>query len=271
MVVLAPILYSNATISGRHAPSLNAAFKELFAASRIKPQVLNTAESIAAGLTPVSGGSRTLAESILAGSGAASDHYENNAAGHAAADINNQRDLRNALGDDRFEAILAGHGWHNIQIDGSPFPTEPWHFANHDATPQTAGLDSTPFDNAEEDDMKIYEREVNSGVFGLGYPGGWIDIDNKTIPNTRDVLTQAFGAPIQQFGADYDAIKALHLRTKPAGVTITDADAARIASHIKPLDISSLTALLKSNQAAAIAAIGQVDENLLAQLGLKHA
>jgi hypothetical protein len=82
-----------------------------------------------------------------------------------------------------------------------------------------ASLSITPF--GQEQDMTIYERGVNSGTFGLGYGGGWKDIDNSTIANVRDVLTQAFGAPVQQMPADYDTIRALLLSTVPAPAPAT--------------------------------------------------
>lgn len=138
MANLARIINMNATVRAEMAPSLNAAFSEIHDACNLWPVVLNQAETAAAGIGPaVSGGSRTLEESYAAGSGPSSDHYEDNALGHAAVDINNQRTLRNILGT-RFESILAAHGWRNIDISGNPFPVEPWHFANHDSISQAA-------------------------------------------------------------------------------------------------------------------------------------
>lgn len=131
MATLVPIWGTpSETINARHAPSIEAAFKELYKASGIVPIVSQ------------GGGSRTLAEAIAVGTGAASDHYQDNAKGRAAVDINNQRTFRN-WNEPVFEATLAKWGWRNITIDGVPFPSEPWHFANHDIIP--AALDIKPF------------------------------------------------------------------------------------------------------------------------------
>lgn len=118
---------SSAVVRAEHFDSLMAAFGEVQAASGILPRVLGAAEV----RDGIPGGGRTLVEANRAGSGAASDHYIDNAKGHAAVDIDNQRAIRNKIGSARFEAIMAKHGWRNIQINGAPFPSEPWHFARH--------------------------------------------------------------------------------------------------------------------------------------------
>jgi hypothetical protein len=232
MANLAPILYSNATVSAPHAPSINAAFKELYDLCGIKPQVLNAAESEAAGFGYISGGSRDLAQSNAAGTGAASDHFESNAEHHAAVDINNQRAFRNALGDAVFEGVLAKHGWHNITIDGAPFPTEPWHFANHDAVPQRASLDTTTFDNTEEEEMiqplntRVIRSDPKAGGDGnivMLYPSGVAVIGDPLIRDIGSADGQAMMAgqpknaeghywidlPKDRFGWEIDRHRAL--------------------------------------------------------------
>lgn len=123
MATLVPIWGTpSETINSRHAPSIEAAFRELLEASGIMPIVSS------------GGGSRNLADAIAVGTGAASDHYESNAKGRAAIDLYNQRAFRN-WDEPRFESIMARYGWWNITIGGDPFPSEPWHFANHDPDP----------------------------------------------------------------------------------------------------------------------------------------
>lgn len=127
-MAVVPIIYNNATINARFSAAINGAFKELFAASGIRPVVYAGWETS----DGIPGGSRTLLEAIRAGSGPRSNHYENNP--YAAVDINNQRQFRN-WDEGRFLAILAKWGFHNVQINGAPFPSEPWHFANQSDNP----------------------------------------------------------------------------------------------------------------------------------------
>lgn len=187
MAALAPIIYNAETISARHAPSLNAAFQELYQASGIYPIVQ----------TP-DGGARTKAECIALGlDWSLSDHYEDSPKGRAAVDIWNQRAFRNAIGDARFEGILAKWGWRNIQINGAPFPSEPWHFANHDPAPIIpASLHTEPISSTEQEiDMTQLNylaliddkgKRIKYGIFGQTIPGG--------CEITTDVLTaQAYG------------------------------------------------------------------------------
>lgn len=168
---LAPIIYNSETISARHAPSLNAAFKELFEASGIKPRVL----------TP-DGGARTKEECIALGlDWRLSDHYEDSPKGRAAIDLDNQRTFRN-WNEPLFLAIMAKHGWHNIQINGLPFPSEPWHFANHDASPQQAGTPGRPLEK-EEDPMYSFFNTTKdpsqpADRTWVNGPAGCLPVDN---------------------------------------------------------------------------------------------
>lgn len=59
-----------------------------------------------------------------------------------ACDIGNQRAFRN-IDEADFIAILAEHGWHNVNTSGNPFPSEPWHFANQSASPAGGGTKIT--------------------------------------------------------------------------------------------------------------------------------
>jgi hypothetical protein len=115
---MAVILFNGEDIGDAYAPSINAAFRELYLASGMAPRVKS----------PL-GGRRTLAQAIKLGTGARSDHYKGR-----AVDIDNQRWFRN-WNEARFISILAKYGWRNVQIDGRPFPLEPWHFANQSTRP----------------------------------------------------------------------------------------------------------------------------------------
>lgn len=59
--------------------------------------------------------------------------------------------------------------------------------------------------------------------------------------------------------------------TAPAEITLDDKTVEKLLAAVKPVDLSSLTALLKTNQAEMLAAIANVDDEVLAQLGLKRA
>lgn len=95
-----------------------------------------------------------------------------------------------------------------------------------------------------DDDMRLYERGVNSGRFGLGWGGGWLDVDNAMFPiNVRGILTQAFGAPIQQFPADYDGVRLLHLKTASQAGGV-DPDALGKALAASPAFVEALAKAL---------------------------
>ena len=147
MAALAPIIYNNETIQARYAPSLNAAFKELRAASGITPIV-----------TAPDGGARTAAEQQALASVAQwwlSDHYEDNSQGYAAIDLYNQRAFRN-WDEARFIQIMANRGWLNIDISGNPFPSEPWHFANHGRYALAGGSATLIDESTGDDNMMIF-------------------------------------------------------------------------------------------------------------------
>jgi hypothetical protein len=140
MANLVKIIGSNATIRAGHAESLAAAFGELHSASGIAPVVLNAQEAP----DGISGGSRNLAEASAAGAGAASDHYEDNVLGRSAVDIDNREAIQNVIGIDRFKAIMAKFGWHNIDLSGADFGREPWHYATHEPEAGSAAPASVP-------------------------------------------------------------------------------------------------------------------------------
>ncbi len=142
MYALADIRYSaefNGGIAeqiaaGPPADSLNAAFLEIYQVSGIKPRVLRT-----------DGGARTKLQCDRRGlSWTISDHWEGAwiERGRAAVDIDNQREIRNKIGDAKFESIMRNHGWENVTVTGDDFPQEPWHFATRKSW--LAGLDIEP-------------------------------------------------------------------------------------------------------------------------------
>lgn len=143
MASLVTIPGTIATVREGHATTLFAAFADLKKVTGVQPMVLAKSQTE----DGISGGSRTLAEAIKAGTGKSSDHYEDNALGRSAVDIDNQLYFRNVIGT-AFEAILGKYGWHNMTIDGAPFPSEPWHFATHDP--------ESPYPPTEDDDMMIF-------------------------------------------------------------------------------------------------------------------
>jgi len=146
---MATIIYSTEDIGDAYAPSLNAALEEIHAASGIIPSVLS----------PL-GGLRTLAQELALHGSPQSDHVKGR-----AVDINNQRQLRN-WNEPKFLAILAAHGWHNIQIDGAPFPAEPWHFANHSTVPASEGSHPIPPQSTQEDNA-MYAFSYTSATAGV--------------------------------------------------------------------------------------------------------
>lgn len=133
MANLAPIVNSAETINADFQSSINAAFTELHNLFGFWPVVLAP-----------NGGARTQAQCDALGTPwAVSDHYED-AQGRAAVDIDNQSTFR-ARNEALFLNTLAKYGWSNIQVNGQPFPREPWHFAKHGIS--TAGESGTPINN----------------------------------------------------------------------------------------------------------------------------
>ena len=140
MANLKTIPGTDALVRAEHFDSIAAAFDELEAAAGFRPVVLGNPSD------GIPGGARTLAQSKRAGSGVFSDHYEDNDDGDAAVDIDNWKAFWNAIGKEAFEAILAKHGWYNVQINGAPFPSEPWHFARRIRAGVVPANDGTRWD-----------------------------------------------------------------------------------------------------------------------------
>ncbi len=167
MVNLAPILYSTETINAEAAPSLNAAFAQIFKESGIKPRVL----------APVGGGRTEAQQAHLVDTGQSdtmnSDHRED-FPDRAAADIDNQVALR-AWNNDRFERIMADHLWFNMTNDGEPFPREPWHFARHHVT--TSGGGTTPLPESKGLPEMELVRNISDATKAPKYHGDVVLFD----------------------------------------------------------------------------------------------
>lgn len=184
MADLVPIPGCSATIRRGHYASIAALFAELQSLTGIVPQVLDTAETIAAGITPqVSGGSRPLSECLAVGSSAASDHFEDNSFGRSAIDLNNHRDFRAALGDTGFTTVMNKHGWFNMDISGNDFAREPWHWATHfpEDTTTTAGTGASPFSTVQEEDEFMIYKSTTASADGV-IPAGWSFIQGSDGP-----------------------------------------------------------------------------------------
>lgn len=154
---MAIIVFNSEDIGDAYAPSINAAFSELFQASGVVPRVLSPY-----------GGFRTIAQQRAISPGvtnpASSDHVKGR-----AVDINNHRTFRN-WNTSRFLAILGKYGWRNVQISGAPFPTEPWHFANQSSNPQgSAGVPLAGSGSATPGfDYALLRRQREDGMYVKG-------------------------------------------------------------------------------------------------------
>lgn len=150
---LAPIINSSESIALAYAPSLNAAFVELWQHFGFWPEVRE----------PL-GGARTYAEQLQlvredSRNTMSSDHLKGR-----AVDIWNHQRFRNA-GVSAFIQILAAHGWRNVQVNGRPFPSEPWHFANQSATP--AGGMAIPIQTKPGKQPREEDDDMNTALRGL--------------------------------------------------------------------------------------------------------
>lgn len=197
---MATILFNAEDIGDAYAPSLNAAFRELYLASGQAPRVK----------APL-GGKRTLAQALAVpgAAGRNSDHFKGR-----AVDIDNQRWFRN-WNETRFLAILAKYGWHNVQINGRPFPSEPWHFANQSTIPQgSSGIplgSSGPISiRTETENVELYGTTspaiipapmlaLNSGL-APGKPTYFLIPGGPSLPRVTQDQNVASAWSQQQFG-----------------------------------------------------------------------
>lgn len=131
-MVLAYLYKCAEQIGSVYAPSANAAMRELESVSGVTVRVK----------APL-GGARTKAEcNALGTSWTISDHWEGRG---RALDVDNRGDITSGIARRRgitfnaavtvYYQIWAKWGWHNITTDGQPFPSEPWHLANHSTQP----------------------------------------------------------------------------------------------------------------------------------------
>lgn len=165
MAKLSGLYRSTETVAAKYAYSINAALMQLERESGIKPVVR----------APL-GGARTKAECNSLGTPwNVSDHYEA-AVNRAAIDLWNWSEYAN-WNRKRFTAIMNAHGWYNVQVNGRPFPTEPWHWANHSATP--LALQISPI---EPTTVRTYN------MFDITHPLWWHDTARKYI--VCDMLTK---------------------------------------------------------------------------------
>lgn len=171
---MATIVYNAENIADAYAPSLNAAFVDLYNASGIRPRVIAPYGAWSSAAIDAAYG--------IKGRGSGSDHYKGR-----AVDIYNWSDIANRITLTRMKAILAARGWRNIQVNGDAFPTEPWHYANHSSTP--AGSGGTPIDPGAgvdpEEAARAKRRKKAKGMSYLCIP----TTDWKTRPLMADGKT----------------------------------------------------------------------------------
>ncbi len=271
-----PIIYSAETIGDAYAPSLNAAFAQLRAASGITPVVLRPY-----------GGDRTLAEqraiSPAVRDPSTSDHVKGR-----AVDIDNHRALRNKLGG-WFELILASHGWRNIDLSGRPFPSEPWHFASR--TPAAAGGNPQPLPEPKDNDMierRLLRQEGTIGVYKQVNNTLTPVIDEQQLLEEQAgfrALAAAGDAFLSQVGstlADVVVVKDLRRAGVKLGESTWNPTAEQLAAigaavpqpeHSDTAVVSAIRELAKQaalDHASTLAMIARVDDELLASLGLQR-
>lgn len=180
---MSTILYNTENIGDAYAPSLNAAFEEIYQASGVKPRVI----------APYGAASSPAIDRAhgIKGRGPNSDHYK-----ARAVDIANYAWIERVIGRRELQAILARHGWDNVQSNGDPFPTEPWHFANRSVRPQ--GGTATPLPSqsrrplGRKKNMNVCRIGDGRGILGGGDhyyvygPGFWLDLTGWSA-ESRDV------------------------------------------------------------------------------------
>jgi hypothetical protein len=235
---MATILFNGEDIGDAYAPSLNAAFRELYLAAGRPPIVKS----------PL-GGKRTLWEAIKLGTGARSDHYKGR-----AVDIDNQRWFRN-WNEARFISILAKYGWRNVQIDGRPFPLEPWHFANQSSrpagspgvmlpgqvlTPKRRSTMTTMYYTTKND--KPDDAPANVEAFYLAGDGAgdaaWIVAPRREVASGWAV---AHGSGTHLLRAELPAVKAAYLS---GGVTVDVGDITVPSDPALLAELQKITAAL---------------------------
>lgn len=218
MANLAPIINSAEQIGAAYAPSLNAAFRELHAIFGFWPIV-----------RAPNGGARTKEECIALGtSWRVSDHYEEKG---RAVDIDNHRRFRDR-NEILFMATMVKHGWRNVQINGKPFPSEPWHFANHSTAP--AGGGGTPITERRPNVTTLYNK-INTPMVALagdsaGTPANWLETADKDL--IEDWIAQ-HGPFAVVSASTWDSFKANYLAAlRIAGTTTGGASAEAVADEL---------------------------------------
>jgi hypothetical protein len=189
----AAIVHSTETINAIFQPSLNRAFTELHRRTGIWAEVRSP-----------NGGGRTKAQCLALGlSWTVSDHYE----GHpdrAAVDIwNHPAFPRNVLVE-----VMRAEGWENVTVSGTPFPSEPWHFANnthtrHIGTPDHAEP-SAPAPTQMEDTMRLFVIKDATGKPWFTFERG-VFVQIPSIDEGR--FRAAFGKPVSISKATKAAIE----------------------------------------------------------------
>lgn len=210
------IIYSSEDIKDAYAPSLNAAFRAVYEASGIAPRVV----------APYGAWSSPAIDRAygIKGRGPASDHYKGR-----AVDIANYAAIASAIGLSRLKAIMAAHGWRNVQVNGDDFSSEPWHYANHSSTP--AGGAGIPIVEDEAPPKKKDTGEMrpiniwNTNKATVAYRGATIgeftaEVQYRpTVPKARDRAGRMFGAALEVSQEEFDGyLSDVNVRRQQAGM-----------------------------------------------------
>jgi hypothetical protein len=269
---MATIWGSSEDIGDAYAPSLNAALQQLSRESGTRPVVLSPY-----------GGLRTLAQQRAISPGVANPASSDHVKGRGV-DISNYAAIQRVIGLTRFKAVMAEFGWRNIQIDGKPFPSEPWHYANHSTTPAGSGgvalPGTTPTPDWQDEDMARMQilYDVTATVPDaqkrvLFVPGAlWLpisaaqSIQYAALIAALDTAQGVTGLQVKTLNCSA-ASMAAYKETVPVAPVVPDFDEAAFAQAIAPLlpelslSEADLTAIATAAGQAARVAIGAAIAN----------
>lgn len=284
MVALADLVYSreyNRTvygvdraeqISARHVPSANAALRELYRLSGVLP-----------GIRYPYGGSRTDAEGRKINPSLSPSLSDHNYRKARALDVDNRGAITAGIARKQgvtysratriYYDTWAKFGWRNIQINGAPFPLEPWHLANHSSKPAgSPGVPlpvtpSTPAPTPPEDPVSVLitakDQPTKPTLFvnpGSAYrfpSGAELDPFRSLTRLTRKDLSDAdFLEVVQAFG--FTGWTMERLAAIPPGATVHagpgDIDESALAGALAPLLAPHLAGVTRADLDAALAA-----------------
>lgn len=192
------------------------------------------------------GGYRTCSQQAAVSPGtscAASDHTK----GHAI-DVDNHRRFRNA-NQTLFLQIMNRNGWYNQQINGQPFPSEPWHFRNKLTTAPAGGPGGiTPITEGAHS-MYLYRDVQNGGIY-LVTPNGRAGINAPAHVTLIQRMFKSYPNYDNFYGSELDIIYGYILAAQQGD----DAETAKVLKAIadKQIDTAAIAAAAAAGAAKGV-------------------